>query len=148
MSTNIVRLELLKKRWHNLNMEIDTTLHELNREKWDSLVLIRGYFWIKSKFHGILCFNFNFWFKNNGKENKWMRPNTVAVLVIFFRKIDSKSTSSQLLRRTLTTEFEKYFTIKDFTYVDQHRCRAYPKTFNLLLYASFSLRQAKFLNFI
>ena len=75
---------------------------------------------MKSKFHGILCFNFNFLFKNNGKENKWMRPNTVAVLVIFFRKVDSKSTSSQLLRRSLTAEFEKYFPIEGFTCVDQH----------------------------
>ena len=43
---------------------------------------------------------------------------------------------------TLTTAFERFFTIEDFTDMDQHRCRACSKTFDLLVYASLSLTQA------
>ena len=49
---------------------------------------------------------------------------------------------SQQLQRTLTTAFERHLTTEDFTDMDQHRCQAWAKTFDLLLYASFSLRQA------
>ena len=48
---------------------------------------------------------------------------------------------SQQLRGTLTTEVERHFTIEDFTDMGEHRCRACTNTFDLLLYASLSLKQ-------
>ena len=38
---------------------------------------------------------------------------------------------SQQLRGTLTTTFEKHFTIEDFKDVDQHRCQVCNKKFDL-----------------
>ena len=43
---------------------------------------------------------------------------------------------------TLTTAFERHLTIKDFTDMDQHRCQACTKTFDLLLHAFLFLKQA------
>ena len=48
---------------------------------------------------------------------------------------------SQQLQGTLTTAFERHFTIEDFTDVDQHRSRACINTLDLILYASLSLEQ-------
>ena len=47
---------------------------------------------------------------------------------------------SQQLRGTLTTAFETHFAIENCTDRDQHRCRACTNTFELLLYASLSLK--------
>ena len=47
----------------------------------------------------------------------------------------------QLLRGTLTMGFERHLAIEDFTEMNQHRCQACTNTFDLLLYASFSLKQ-------
>ena len=49
---------------------------------------------------------------------------------------------SQQLRRTFTTAFERQLTIKDFTDMNQQRCRAYIKLFDLLLFASLPVKQA------
>ena len=38
--------------------------------------------------------------------------------------------------------FERHLIIEDLTDIDQHVCRAYNKTFDLLLYASLSFKQA------
>ena len=48
---------------------------------------------------------------------------------------------SQQLRDTLTTAFERHLTIEDIMDMDQHRCQASNKTFDLLLYASLSFKQ-------
>ena len=48
---------------------------------------------------------------------------------------------SQQLRGTLTTAFKRHLTSEDFTDLDQYRCRACTKTFDLLLYASLSVKQ-------
>ena len=48
----------------------------------------------------------------------------------------------QQLRGTLTTAVKRQLTIEGFTDMDQHRCQACTNTFDLLLYASFSLKQA------
>ena len=53
---------------------------------------------------------------------------------------------SQQLQDTLTTTFERHPPTEDFTVMDQHRCRASTKTFDLLLHASFSLKPTLFLN--
>ena len=78
-----------------------------------------------------------------------MRTTSVAVMVIFlevsFRKylITAMFRSfSQQLRDNLTTAFEIHLTIEDFTDINQHRCQACTKTFELLLYVSLSLKQA------
>ena len=52
---------------------------------------------------------------------------------------------SHQLRGTLTTAFERHVTIEEFTDMNQHRCQVCTKTFDLLLYASLSLKQAQFL---
>ena len=48
---------------------------------------------------------------------------------------------SQQLQDTLTTAFERHPPIEDFINMDQQRHRACSKTFDLLLYASLSLKQ-------
>ena len=48
---------------------------------------------------------------------------------------------SQQLQGTLTTVFESYLTIEDFTDMDQYSCQDCTKTF-ALLYAFLSLKQA------
>ena len=53
---------------------------------------------------------------------------------------------SQQLQDTLTTAFEIHPPIEDFTDMYQRRCRACTKTFDILLYASLSLKQTLFLN--
>ena len=49
---------------------------------------------------------------------------------------------SQKLRGTLETAFLRQRTIEDFMDMDQHRCRAGTKIFELLVYASVSFKQA------
>ena len=78
-----------------------------------------------------------------------MRTTSVCVMVIFlevsFRKYLITAmfkVLSQQLRGTLITAFEIHLTIEDFMVKDQHRCQACTKTFDLLPYASLSLKQA------
>ena len=76
-----------------------------------------------------------------------MRTTSVGVMTVYIWKVSFRKylitamfkVLSQQLRGTLTTAFERYLTIEDFTDMDQHRCRAW--TFDLLLYASLSLTQ-------
>ena len=86
------------------------------------------------------------------QENNWIRTISVAVIIIFFMEsvipkvLDHMITAvfkvlSEQLRDTLTSAFERRLTIGDFTGMDQHRCRACTNTFDLLLYASLSLKQ-------
>ena len=70
-------------------------------------------------------------------------------MVIFFESVISKvlittilKVLSQQLQGTLATVFEKHLIVGDFTDTVQHRCQACTKTFDLLLYASLSLKQA------
>ena len=105
-------------------------------EEWDSLVLSRGDFWMIWKFHGISCFHFYFLFRNIDKREWVDRTTSVPDMIIFFGKCHSKSSWSQVLRRTFDKGIWK--TIEDFTDVCQHKCQACTKTFDLLLYGSFA----------
>ena len=74
-----------------------------------------------------------------------MRTTCVAVMVIFFRKYLITAifrVLSQQLQGTLTTAFERHLTIEDFMDMDQHKCQACTKTFNLLYCMLLSLKQA------
>ena len=102
------------------------------------------------KCHGIPCFHFYFLFRSNGKreqvnENDYRRyyGNFFFLKVSFQKYLITVifKILSQQLRRTLTVAFERQLTIEDFTDMDQYRCRACTKTFDLLLYASLSLKQ-------
>ena len=64
-----------------------------------------------------------------------MRMTSVAIMVIFF----FESVIPKVLDHS---HVQSFFSIEDFTDIEQHRCRACTKTFELLLYASLSLRQA------
>ena len=83
------------------------------------------------------------------QENKWIRTTSFAIMVISFSKVSFRKylitamfkVLPQQLRGTLTTAFERHLAIEDFTEMDQHRCQACTNTFDLLLYASFSLKQ-------
>ena len=48
---------------------------------------------------------------------------------------------SRQLQDTLTMAYESHPPVEDFTNMDQRRCRAYTKTFDLLQYAFLSLKQ-------
>ena len=87
------------------------------REEWDSLVLNRDDFWM-------------IW--NNGIREQYDENEKK----VSFRKF--KVLSQQLLG-ILTTAFERHLKIEDFTEMDLHR--ACIDTFDLLLYASLSLKQ-------
>ena len=60
--------------------------------------------------------------------NTWMKTisDTLMVIiskVLFWKLLDfSYIQSSQQLRGTLTTAFQIYFTVEDFTDMDQHTC--------------------------
>ena len=79
-----------------------------------------------------------------------MRTTSVAVIEFFFPKVSFREylitamfkILPQRLRGTLTTALERHLAIEDFTEMDQHRCQACTNTFDLLLHASFSLKQA------
>ena len=68
-----------------------------------------------------------------------MRTTSVAVMVNFISKVSFRKylittifkVLLQQFRGTLTTAFERHLTIKDFTDMDQHRCQACTKTFDL-----------------
>ena len=74
---------------------------------------------------------------------------TSVVMIIFLSKASSRKylitamfkVLSQQLRGTLTTAFERHLNTEDFTDMDQYKCRACTNTFDLLLYASLSLKQ-------
>ena len=72
-----------------------------------------------------------------------MRTTSIAVMIIFIWKVSFRKFKvlSQQLRGTLKTAFERHLTTKDFMDMDQHRCRACTNTFDLLFYASLSLKQ-------
>ena len=79
-----------------------------------------------------------------------MRTTSVSVMVIFFSKGSFREylitamfkVLPQQLRDTLTTAFEIHLATEGSTEMDQHRYQACTNTFDLLLYASFSLKQA------
>ena len=71
------------------------------------------------------------------KEKHFLRL-IIAMLKVF----------SQERQGTLTTAFESHPPIEDFINMDQQRWRACTKTFDLLLYASLSLKQTEILNLI
>ena len=131
-------------------------------EKWDFLVLSRGNFWMIWKRHGIPCFHFYFLFRNNSKRKRVNEYDICHCYGNFFWKVSfqkylitamfSSLLCSQLFSqlssfptirtgRTLTTAFERHLAIEDFTEMDHGRCQASTKTFDLLLYASLSLKQ-------
>ena len=54
----------------------------------------------------------------------------------------------QQLEGTLTTAFERHFTIENFIDMDHHKYQAFTKTYDLLYYMLLSLKQAYFSNLI
>ena len=99
----------------------------------------------------IFCFHFYFLFRNVLTEQlQWGENDLRRCYGIFFSKVSFRKylitamskVLPQQLRGTLTMAFERHLTIEDFTEMDQHRCRACINTFDLLLHASFSLKQA------
>ena len=109
------------------------------REKWVSLVLSRGDFWMIWRCHSIPCFHFYFLFRNNGvreqlDKNEFSRCyGNFVFSKVSFRKylitVMFKALSRQLWA-TLTTVFEWHLTIEGFKGMDQHWCWAYTKTFD------------------
>ena len=141
VTTKIIRLELLEKLWLN------RTLHEPNKKKkWEPLVLNRGDLWMMWRCHAIPCFHFYFLFRNNGKRNKLDGNDfRLCYMVIFFESVIPKVLDYsyvQQLQGNLTTAFERHLSIENFTDMDQHRCWACNKTFDLIVYASLSLKQS------
>ena len=70
-------------------------------------------------------FSFLFLLRNNGKQNKWMRTTSVAVMVIFFESVIANvldhsyvQSFSQQLRRILIMAFERHLRVEDFTNMD------------------------------
>ena len=91
-------------------------------------------------------FSFLFLFRNNGIREQL--DESVAVMINFLWKVLFRKFKvlSQQLRGTLTKAFERHLTIEYFTDMDQQRCRACTNIFDLLLYASGSLKQTQSLN--
>ena len=100
--------------------------------------------------HSIPSFHFYFLFRNNGNREQLDENDFRRCYSDFFSKMSfwkyfitaMFKVFSQQLRGTLTTAFERGFTIEDFTDMDQHSCWACSKTFGLLLYTSLSLKQS------
>ena len=136
--TKIISLDI-GKTWP-LSKHGDIILNSMSktREKQNSIVLNRVDFWMIWRCHGILCFHFYFLFRNNGKWEQFnendLRHCYGIYLFIYFWKCHSEIPWSQItvrlkvlsqqLRGKLTTAFERRLTVKDFTDMDQHRCRA------------------------
>ena len=65
-------------------------------------------------------------------------------MVIFFRMYLTTAmlkVLSEQLQGTMTTAFERHFTIEDFMDMDQHKCQACTQTYDIwfiILHASFS----------
>ena len=70
-----------------------------------------------------------------------MRTTSVAVTVIFFGSVISKVIDHGYVQSSFS-KITRHLTIEDFTDMDQHKCQGSTKTFDLLLYASLSLKQA------
>ena len=100
--------------------------------------------------HGIPCFQFYLLFRENGireelDENDYCLCYGVLTLKVPFWEYlitGMFKVLSQQLRGTLATAFEKHVTTEYFIDMDKHRCQAWTKTFDLLLNASLSLKQA------
>ena len=70
------------------------------RGKWDPLVLSRADVCIEERCRGIPCFHFLFFLFRNSDKNGHLDEND--------------------FQRHLTTTFEIYFTVEDFTDMDHH----------------------------
>ena len=115
------------------------------REKWDSLVLSRSDFCMICKCHGVPCFQFYLLFRNNAIREQLDENDLRRCYGNLFRKYLVTVmflVLSQQLQGTLTTALERHFTIEDFTDMDQHKCEAYTKTFELLYCMLLCLKQA------
>ena len=123
----------------------DIMLHSMTQagEKWDSLVLKRGDFWMIWTCYGIIIFVFMF---RNVVREQLDQNNFNRCYGVFFQKKK---------KYLITTMFKVLYQQLWSTLIDNsiwktpyngrfygHRCQACPKTFNLLLYASLSLKQA------
>ena len=78
-----------------------------------------------------------------------MRTTCVTIMAVFFRKYlitPMFKVLSQQLQGTLTAAFERHFTIEDFIVMNQHKCQACTKTFDLLCCMLLSIKHAYFLN--
>ena len=149
VETHKIYLSFSCKRWIStkiigkaltLPKQEDITLNSMTqtREKWDSLVLSKGDFCTIWRCHDIPWFHFYFLFRNNGKREQLSGNDFRRCYGIFFWKTLFRQylitamfkVLSQQSWGTLTTAFERHFTIEDFTDVDQHGCWACNKAFD------------------
>ena len=106
-------------------------LHSMTqtREKWDSLVLSRADFFIVGRCRDSPCFHFLFFcLEATVKTTTWMRMISITVMVIvskvlFWKLLDFSYVQRSQLPVILTAAFEIYFTVEDFTDMDQHTCK-------------------------
>ena len=134
-------MTLPKQEYIILNSKTQT------REKWDYLVLSIADNWMIWRCHGVL-------FRNNVIRKQWVENDLRRCNDNFFSKVSfwkylitaMSKVLSQQLRGTLTTAFERHLTIENFTDMDPCKCQPCTKSFDLLLYASLSLKQVLFLN--
>ena len=94
----------------------------------------------------IPCFYFYFLFRSNDikeqlDENNFRRCYGKLFSKVSFRKYLMLDVLSQQLQDNLTKAFERHPLIEDFIDMYQHRCRACTKIYDILLYASLSLKQ-------
>ena len=113
--------------------------------KWGSLVLSRGDFWMTWTCHGIPCFHFHFFsLETTLLESTWMKTTSVAVMVFFSSKMSFRKylitamfkVFYQQLRSILTTAFERHLTTEDFTDMGVK-----PAPRHLIYYLCFSFSQ-------
>ena len=106
-------------------------LHSMTqtREKWDSLVLSRADFFVVGRCRDSPCFHFLFFcLEATVKTTTWMRMISITVMVIvskvlFWKLLDFSYVQRSQLPDILTAAFEIYFTVEDFTDMDQHTCK-------------------------
>ena len=117
------------------------------RRKWDSVVLNRGDIWMIWRCRGIPCLYFLFCFRNNGKREQL---NGRCYSIFFSKSVILKvhdcsyvQSSFSTMTGTLTTVFEKYLTIEDFTDIDHHNIGVDPAPRYLTYYCMFLLLSNK-----
>ena len=71
-----------------------------------------------------------------------MRMTSSAVILKFILKVSFRKYLITAMFKAFSQQLRGNFaTVEDFTDMDQNRCRACTKTFDLLLYDSLSLKQ-------
>ena len=109
-----------------------TKLHDPNKRKMKLPLLSTANFLIVWRCHGVLCFHFYFFVLNQSLQRRLGWEQLPSLLWWFFGRCHSESylvtykfkVLSQQLRCKLTMVFERYFTVEDFTEIDQRTCKS------------------------